>query len=508
MKKTAAFFLLKNFLQLLLNWDLASLKSESARRLFPVISFILLSLAGFSQGLSINATGTPPVASAGLDIDFTNKGLLIPRMTQAQRDAITSPANSLLIYQTDNGPGYYYYNGLAWTILFSSSSGSAWSVSGNSGTNPAGNFIGTSDSADLVMKTSGTEWARITKKGKVGIGTATPEFKLSLDGDAGIIAKGTDGSGAVLTTTGAGARMIWYPRKSSFRAGFVDGTQWDDVNIGDASIALGWNNYAMSSTSVAIGMECIANYPADEGAIAIGYQSECYNQSVALGPQQYVDGWHSIALGGCWDTASGDHSVVIGRHSKADGNSNSIAIGEYVYSTGDHSLTIGYGIDDNNRLFNNIDTCFMIGMHSDIPTFFVGKAKGTRTIGTVGIGTTNQDAILEVRNPGPPPVGYSGMPTLRLVSHEDDDIFSVYSKGKAMFNNYAGNPAFTINDHANRDILRLEENDDTKVTIKDNGDIYLSDLGTGVILHSPDGNCWRLKVDNSGNVSSESVICP
>ncbi|PLW94072.1 MAG: hypothetical protein C0592_04280 [Marinilabiliales bacterium] len=68
----------------------------------------------FSQGVSINAVGNPPDASAMLDVSSTSKGLLVPRMTQAQRNAIVGPATSLLIYQTDATPGYYYWDGAAW----------------------------------------------------------------------------------------------------------------------------------------------------------------------------------------------------------------------------------------------------------------------------------------------------------------------------------------------------------------------------------------------------------
>lgn len=58
---------------------------------------------------------TSPNAGAKLDISATDKGILIPRITQANRPA--SPTNGLLIYQTDNTPGFYYYNGGTWKRL-------------------------------------------------------------------------------------------------------------------------------------------------------------------------------------------------------------------------------------------------------------------------------------------------------------------------------------------------------------------------------------------------------
>ena len=65
-----------------------------------------------------------PNASAKLDVSSTTQGVLVPRMNQAQRNAISSPATGLLIYQTDNTPGFYFYNG-AWTALSGGSSSSS-----------------------------------------------------------------------------------------------------------------------------------------------------------------------------------------------------------------------------------------------------------------------------------------------------------------------------------------------------------------------------------------------
>ncbi len=68
----------------------------------------------FPASGSVGIGTTTPNASALLEIKSTNKGLLIPRMSKAKRDAIASPAKGLLIYQNDNTPGFYYYNGTKW----------------------------------------------------------------------------------------------------------------------------------------------------------------------------------------------------------------------------------------------------------------------------------------------------------------------------------------------------------------------------------------------------------
>ena len=57
---------------------------------------------------------TSPHPSAQLDVSSNNKGLLTPRMTETERDAISSPADGLVIYQTDGVVGLYLHNLGSW----------------------------------------------------------------------------------------------------------------------------------------------------------------------------------------------------------------------------------------------------------------------------------------------------------------------------------------------------------------------------------------------------------
>jgi hypothetical protein len=70
--------------------------------------------ARFTNACSVGFGGTPNTACAQVEIQSTTKGLLLPRMTKAQRDAISSPVAGLAIYQTDNTPGLRVYNGVNW----------------------------------------------------------------------------------------------------------------------------------------------------------------------------------------------------------------------------------------------------------------------------------------------------------------------------------------------------------------------------------------------------------
>ena len=77
---------------------------------------ILILFTGLSYAqVGIN-TNTPDASSA-LEIESTTGGILIPRMTEIQRDAIVAPAAGLMIYQTDESSGFYFCNGTAWTKI-------------------------------------------------------------------------------------------------------------------------------------------------------------------------------------------------------------------------------------------------------------------------------------------------------------------------------------------------------------------------------------------------------
>lgn len=72
---------------------------------------VLVSAITFAQSVAVNNTGNDADNSAILDITSSTKGVLIPRMTSADRSAIVSPANGLLIYQTDAPIGFYFNKG-------------------------------------------------------------------------------------------------------------------------------------------------------------------------------------------------------------------------------------------------------------------------------------------------------------------------------------------------------------------------------------------------------------
>ena len=108
------------------------------RLLFAISIACTIQLTAKSQSLSVNITGNPADASAILDVESNLKGVLIPRMDKAQKNAIASPANALLVYQT--GPdsiGFHYYDLANTRWVYINASGfaqdtTAWKITGNS----------------------------------------------------------------------------------------------------------------------------------------------------------------------------------------------------------------------------------------------------------------------------------------------------------------------------------------------------------------------------------------
>jgi hypothetical protein len=73
-----------------------------------------LNLSAQNTGVAINPDGTLPHSSAILDVDSNDKGVLLPRLTEAQRNNIPMPAPGLLIFQTNEDQGFYFFNGSNW----------------------------------------------------------------------------------------------------------------------------------------------------------------------------------------------------------------------------------------------------------------------------------------------------------------------------------------------------------------------------------------------------------
>lgn len=141
----------------------------------------------FAQNVGIGTNS--PNASAKLEITDPARGILIPRVALVNVTnnvtPVATPATGLMVYNTNaavtggTGTGFYFWDGTQWQKL-NSGAQAYWSLTGNTGTNAATNFIGTTNAIDFVTRTNNTERMRVTSGGNVGIGTPTPGYRLDL----------------------------------------------------------------------------------------------------------------------------------------------------------------------------------------------------------------------------------------------------------------------------------------------------------------------------------------
>ena len=144
---------------------------------------------------------TAPDSSSMLDIQSTAKGLLIPRMTLTERNNILSPAQGLMVYQTDNTPGFYYYNGSTWSSI-AVAEDDKWTVQGNN------------------MYNANT--------GNVGIGTTSPTEKLHVSGS--VLAESSSYVGVTANQTDSA--MISMAVSSSTTDGFIKVANTEGGHLG------------------------------------------------------------------------------------------------------------------------------------------------------------------------------------------------------------------------------------------------------------------------------------
>lgn len=149
-----------------------------------IVASVIITYVTFGQNVAINSTGAAANASAALDVDMANKGILIPRValttTTAYAPVTGAATTSLMVYNTATAgagstavtPGYYYWDGSKWVRLLGT--GNAWELLGNAGTVATTNFIGTTDAVDFVGRTNNIERFRVTSAGRMGIAVTNP----------------------------------------------------------------------------------------------------------------------------------------------------------------------------------------------------------------------------------------------------------------------------------------------------------------------------------------------
>lgn len=146
------------------------------------------------------------------------------------------------------------------------------------------------------------------------------------------------------------ARLFFDKSKAALRVGHEGGSNWDDVNVGQQSIALGSNVKARGGQSFVAGSGSEA---LGSGAIAMGQLAIANSSSsVAIGQEVTATGEGAIATG-LFTTANGNAAVAIGGRSANATGANTVAIGSGANATGNGAVSLGGTASGSNSVALN-----------------------------------------------------------------------------------------------------------------------------------------------------------
>jgi hypothetical protein len=312
------------------------------------LSFIVAAIILFAmQNLSAQTNTFPGTGAAGigtitpdssslLEMRSTSKGVLIPRMALMQRTAIASPATGLLIYQTNGTPGFYYYNGTAWTAVSPASANTALSNLKLPTAVNVGLLPGTDASHNLGSST--LRWKNLFESGDALINGIT-------------VGRGSNGSAAGDVAIGASAL-------ASNRGGYQNTAIGDDALLsnttGGYNVAVGLSALQANTSgfyNTAVGQRTMYLDTSGSYNTAIG-QNALYSNST--GSRNIAVGYQSL-----FSSITQTDNLAIGEQAlyTSDGGTADIAIGnlsEYFNTTGSQNTAIGYqALYSNSTGINN-----------------------------------------------------------------------------------------------------------------------------------------------------------
>lgn len=232
-----------------------------------------------------------PNASAQLDISSADKGILIPRLTTAEVAAIISPATGLLVFQTDNGVGFYFYNGATWTPLHS---GILSIENGGTGSSSQ-NFVDISTDQSVAGTKTFSNDIKVNTEISVGKGTSSGSQNTVL------------GNQAESGTTGNNNTALGFFTLNSITTGNDNTTVGTNAmrftTAGDYNTALGATaaQFTLGSGNTAIGHTALGNNTSGSFNTALGYQanvlSDNLTNTTAVGNGATVATDNTIQLG-------------------------------------------------------------------------------------------------------------------------------------------------------------------------------------------------------------------
>jgi len=378
-----------------------------------LVAWAFLMMPVFSQNIGINTDASTPNSNAILDIKSGNKGLLIPRMDAAARNAIPN-TKGLLVFDTVTN-NFWYNTGTEWQSIATNSLATSllaatgpWLLTGNAGTSDTANFLGTTDSVALNfrvnnqpsgridLRSQNTSWGYQTlvsnTSGTHNTASGYEALKFNNIG-TGNTADGTEalfGCNTGSYNTGAGydaLRGVTFSNENTADGAFALASTRADNNTGVGSRSLysntlGTDNIAIGyqtlftcltgSQNTAIGTQALFSSIVDDQT-AVGYQALYSNTT---GVDNTADGYQALYTNtaGYNNTAIGFHALLL----NTTGLNNTAMGSEAMYNNINGGQNIAIGIQS---LFENTSG-------SDNLAFGTGSLRGNITgVSNVAMGS-------------------------------------------------------------------------------------------------------------------------
>jgi hypothetical protein len=379
-----------------------------------------------------------PAPSAALEVTSStnNKGILIPRVTATQKDAIASPAQGLLVYQTTAPIGFYYYTGTSWKLM-AIQTDIASKVDKVDGKDLSSNDYTTAEKTKLAAITGTNTGDQTTITGNAGTATklASPRTinGVAFDGTANITVTADAG-----TLTGSFTKDITV---NSVNIGRGNGENGSNTRIGSQAL----NSNTLGYRNVAIGDASLSNNTTGGRNNAIGsnalFKNTTGSENTAIGTsalENNTNGNRNLAIGQqtLFTNTEGVKNVALGYiplYSNTTGSNNN-AIGDetlFYNTTGNYNIGIGSqaGLTISTGSQNT-----MIGAQADVASGALTNATALGFRAKVSASNTIQLGNTNVTN-----VKTSGTITAGAVTYPKTDG----SNGQVLTTNGAGVPTWT-----------------------------------------------------------------
>jgi hypothetical protein len=352
--------------------------------------FLMIAFTNHMHGQNAGIGTNTPNGSATLDITSVSKGLLIPRMDLSSIQSIPNPANGLLVYDSVKSQLMVNTGNATvpnWQTLVANS---GWALNGNAGTNPAVNFIGTTDDKPLLFKIN-NQWSGIIDSAYATtlLGSLTGKNSSKTFGNTafGTSALGADiygqGTNTALGMQALAQNTTGYSNTAiGYKALYFNTT--GNGNTADGSGALMGNRHGSFNT--AIGKDAINN-PFGNSI------NQSYNTAIgegALNPDTGSCNTVYVSTGG----GIGSSNTIFGYGAMplAQGNFNTVSGNDamaYVYF-GDNNAILGDNSLNADNLshggFNKISQSTAVGYRALYQTDGVVNAPATDSWGNTAIG--------------------------------------------------------------------------------------------------------------------------